>query len=124
MYLRYTVRENDTEHGQPEGVFAIAYRLRDAGADLPEWQQDLIDTLRWFEKNLPQPPSDRLTDRALFWFRTEKQAEPCLQRIWTLIQLLRWHGFEVEEHRCRQPGSIIYSDAYQVAAIPDRSFRP
>ncbi len=80
---------------------------------------DLQNLLDWFNAHMPCPDEARrrvLSRRAVFWFRPSAHAY--IKKSWELVHLLRLHGLLVEVQKTRSPGSIVYADHYQIAAIP------
>lgn len=116
MYLRFVSKTMDEDSHRPRGLFTEAYALLDSG-DLNEvdWSR-LRSELDWFKENLPVPPENFKTGRAVFWFRQD--ARECIQRIWEMVYLLRNHGIHVSYLTCRHLHNRIYSDDLQVAAYP------
>ena len=118
MYLRFVTTRIDEDSHKPQGVLVASYALLDSG-DLTrdEWQR-VRDILDWFNANLPHPPKNFTTGRAIFWFKTS--AEKSIQNMWELVHILRQHGYYVETHKCRRLGNILYRDKLQVAAFPSK----
>jgi len=123
MFFRFTVCERHPESHSCTGLFTVAYDLRDSGElasdDLAE-VQEIID---WFKENLPIPACfDRLENpRAICWFKAAA-GEP-LSRIWRLVSFLKDRGIAVRVHKTRDPGQRLYSDLYQVVAVPQGKAR-
>jgi hypothetical protein len=98
------------------GIFQAAYSVLSAGRlDQLEaaWLRDEID---WFNGHLPAPRE--LDPRALFWFRFS--AGDALTRVWALVRIVETSGVRVQAFRTRRPGIVLYSDPYQIAAVPWR----
>lgn len=116
MYLRFATTKIDDDSHKAQGVFAAAYELLDSG-DLTknEWKR-IREILDWFNQNLPHPPKDFDTGRAIFWFKPG--AKESIGRIWDLIAILREHGHHVEIFKCRRLANVCYRDDFQVAAYP------
>jgi len=94
------------------------YALLDSG-DLArdEWKR-VRDILDWFNANLPHPPKNFTTGRAIFWFKSS--AQESIRRVWELVHLLRENGHYVEVHKCRRLGNVLYEDKFQVAAFSSK----
>lgn len=114
MYIRFATTEIDDDSFCPKGAFVAAGELRKCKWLPSEFQQQLRDSLRWFDKNLHAPR--RVNQRAIFWFSADSQ--DLIRRMWNLASLLREGGHLVERYKCRRPGKIVYEDHHQIAAIP------
>lgn len=116
MFLRFvTTRVHEDSH-KPAGVFGAAYALLDSGALEPyEWKR-VREILIWFNKNLPTPPDRFSAKRAIFWFKSS--SEESIRHVWELVHALRFHGYQVEVHKCRRLANIVWEEHHQVAAYP------
>ena len=116
MYFRFQTSIRCRQTGRALGIFRTAGRLEDEG----RVESYLIDSLRqttaWFNKNLPVPRHDSIDPRSLFWF--DARNPESMNRIWDLVIWLRICDVHVTEIKCRDPGSIVYRDDLQVAAMP------
>jgi hypothetical protein len=98
------------------GIFRGAYSVFCQGR-LDELEAAwLRDEVAWFNHHLPAPRE--LDARAVFWFRPS--AREALTRIWALVQIVEVSGVPVQAFRTRRPGIVVYSDPYQIAAVPWR----
>ena len=120
MFVRFVVGTNSENPYWLDGVFGLAYRLRDdeaLGEGRTEW---LAEILEWFNRHLPVPPFGgvrarrRWSDRVVCWFRGERN-EP-LRRMWPLVELLRDDGTPVRVVTTSRPGRILYEDSFQIVA--------
>jgi len=102
--------------GRSLGIFRAAGRLEDEGKVEFYLAESLSQTLAWFNKNLPVPRHDTIPPRSLFWF--DSRNPESMNRIWDLVIWLRICDVFVAEIKCRDPGSIVYRDEVQVAAMP------
>jgi hypothetical protein len=118
MFLRFTVSERDSNSQTWKGLFTAAYELRDSGKLSPGEVNQVQEILDWFKKNFPVPGYLGLSrsQRAVCWF-TAKAGEP-LTKMWRLVGFMEERGIVVRLHKTRDPGQRLYSDAYQVVAIP------
>ncbi len=116
MYLRFVTTRIDQDSHKPQGVFAASYALLDSG-DLTrdEWEH-LRAIIIWFNANLPTPPKEFDSRRAIFWFKSS--AKENIRNVWELIHVLREHSYHVEVHKCRRLGNILWEDDFQAAAFP------
>ena len=122
MYLRIAIASVDAGSHQPQGIFYAAWHLLNSGELTNDEAADLRSLLEWFNENMPSPgPAIRrnLSERAIFWFHPT--AHDLIARAWELVQLLRLHGLLVEVLKTRDPGSIVYSDRCQIAAVPNKN---
>jgi hypothetical protein len=120
-FLRFQTPLRCANSGLRAGVFTAAGQLEDA-ANLSESTQNwLANALRWFNQNLRAPTDREVSWRAMFWLRAD--ATEFVSRMWDLVWILRDEGVSVEMLRTLQPGEIVYSDAHQIAAIPERPRR-
>ena len=115
MFMRFAVTRMDEDSRRPQGVFAAAYALLDAGRLDADEERRLREVLRWLEEHLAAPPDGFLTCRAVFWFKAA--ASEKVGRVWELVCLLRLHGLHVELYKCRHLANILYEDKEQVAAF-------
>ena len=119
MFLRLASCITDDDSRQPQGIFMAAHDLLNSG-DLSnaEWA-DLRSLMDWFNDYLPAPEDNArytMSHRAIFWYRGGS-ASKFVRKSWEMAQLLRWHGHPVTLLKTDDPGSIVYCDDYQVAAI-------
>ena len=135
MYIRFAghdVIRLGLRGGEPvrRGIFRSVYCVRDS-PDTPDWLRDEIAReLVWFNDNLPVPNGSvfwvrsrkRYRQQGLCWFRDD--ATEMIRRVFDLRALLQEGGYPIELMRTQRPGSILYRDAYQVVARPDRTSSP
>jgi len=115
MYLRFVTTRFDEDSHKPQGVFVASHALLDSGDLTREEWKHVREILDWFNDNLPTPPKNFTTGRAIFWFKSS--AQNSIRSVWELVHVLRQHGHYVEVHQCRRPGNIHYEDKFQVAAF-------
>lgn len=123
MFLRFTLLAEDNCSGRKRGVLVAAHELRDSDKLNADEHRVLQDALRWFNQNLHVPPCLKLPEnrRALSWFKHDARAP--LSRMWALVEIMKVHGFQIELHKSRAPGRIIYENGWQVVAKPVRGRR-
>jgi hypothetical protein len=119
-FLRLATDQQHPVSGEPQGIFAAAYELRDSGDLFPEQRRRLRDLLRWFGTNLAAPK--RVPRRAIFWIRSD--ASDYVAKLWELVHVLHAAGIVVTMMHTDEPGQIEYRDDLQVAAIPYFDRRP
>lgn len=54
-FIRFVLGRRDQDSGIEEGLFRLAYELRDSSLVEPTDRESLAETLMWFDKNLDQP---------------------------------------------------------------------
>jgi hypothetical protein len=101
------------------GLFRSTEVLEEDCDFTPVVHSQLRSILKWFNKNLPAPR--RLPENAVCWFRSD--AADSLRKIRDLVELYRQADRFVWMHATRNPGRVVYRDAYQVAAVPYRDRR-
>ena len=120
MFLRFVITQIDEDSHKPQGLFQTAYDLLESGDLSPDERGQLREVLIWFNQHLPSPRS-MVASRAIFWFKSS--ADECINRVWELAHLLRYHGYLVDVQKCRELGNVIYEDNFQVAAYPSKRDR-
>jgi len=116
MFLRFAARTRHVDSRVGDGIFGVAYRVRDEG-DLESYERAyLLDCLNWFEEHLPAPESRRIPDAAVFWLK--HRADEHIARMWELYWLLDHIGEDLFLMTTRRPGYVYYEDDLQVAAEP------
>ena len=115
-YLRFQSRLPCQRTQRPMGIFAAAGVVE----ELPELDVNIRDrlaeSLTWFNRNLKVPPLSSNGWRCLFWFRSD--ARQFINRIWDLTTILNETGVYVKKLWTTDPGMIVYSDRYQIGAVP------
>jgi hypothetical protein len=117
MFMRFVLPFTNGRSNRATGIFlGVGRLLREGRFDEGEaaWLREEVD---WFNRWLPVP---RIAPdpRAVFWFRPDAGAT--LTRIWSFVQLAERNGVPVSVYRTRRPGIVVYSDDYQIAAVPWR----
>jgi len=123
MFIRFIVPKQNRDSHTFAGLFQAAYELRD-GTTLDESETAVIqEVLRWFHVNLPVPKCLKVPEnaRAVSWFNS--QAKEPLTEMWRLVGVLKTYGVPVRVLKTADPGTIIYSDKWQVVAKPHKSMR-
>lgn len=118
MFLRFVITQIDDDSHKLKGVLVASYELLDSGELSSDERKLVRESLDWFNANLPHPPKNFSTGRAIFWFRST--AKESISKIWELVHILRNHDRHVEVHKCRSLANVHYSDALQVAAYPSK----
>ena len=124
-FLRFVLSKRHPDSGVEEGIFAVAYALRDAADVSSEHRQSLRDELAWFETNLATPERFnrsrskgyyRRKPRGIAWFRDS--ADACIARMHELRRIAEIYGHHVEVIHEERLGYIVYEDPFQVVAEP------
>lgn len=120
MFVRFTI-PSDVQRmsfGSAACIFRAAGRLRDAYR-FNAWQHQVLEEdFDWFNANLPVP-TDLRRGRAVCWFKPE--AREAISRVWQIADLIESTGVPVRVYRRPRPGTIVYEDNFQVAALPWRT---
>ncbi|HEX4461357.1 MAG TPA: hypothetical protein VIA18_25425 [Polyangia bacterium] len=113
-YVRLAVPAWHWDTGVGQGIFTIAGIVQ-ARMRLDDKQQlELERALNWFNRKLPVPDIDERD--AIFWFK--HSANECKRRVFRLAKTLKSLGIAVEASVTVEPGTIVYRDEFQIAAIP------
>lgn len=112
-FVRFCTSERTTRSRQHLGVFHAAGLLQRRAKMPPAALKELSATLRWFRQHLRAP--SRVKEDAVFWFRSD--AAECIRRVWELVWVFKDYQWEVLMMSTNQPGRVVYSDEFQVAAI-------
>ena len=116
-YVRLAADYRDPDSKHHAGVFQAASDLIHGGDLTRDEIRSLRGGIHWFRENLHSPDWLRVP-QAIFWFKSD--ADECIRNVWYLVSLLRAHGRHMRIIVTREPGSIVYQDEHQVAAVPRR----
>jgi hypothetical protein len=67
--IRFVLGRRDQNSGIEEGLFGLAYELRDSALVEPTDRKSLAETLMWFDKHLDQPIRFNRTRSKGSWYR-------------------------------------------------------
>jgi hypothetical protein len=124
-FIRFVISRPDPDSSVAQGVFAIAYQLRDSSDIGPADRETLLRNLKWFEDNLQTPSRFNRTKskgfyrrraRGIAWFRDT--ATEHLARMHLIKCVLERHGHCVVMVSESRVGYVTYEDAFQVVAEP------
>lgn len=124
-FLRFVVSEIHPDSGVNNGLFELAYTLRDADDVSEEDRQVLADHLAWFAKSLSTPERFnrssskgyyRRATRGIAWFRDT--AVEHIARMHEMRRIVEANGHAVELIREERIGYVVYEDDVQVVAEP------
>jgi hypothetical protein len=122
MFVRFVVREIDSNSGRRQGLFQAARALEHSGA-LNAQDVKYLDAIRaWFRDHLEKPTRLAISSRhhrkqqALSWFKDD--ATNHIVKIRELADILERYNMPVEMIKAKRLGDILYGDEFQVAAYP------
>jgi hypothetical protein len=124
-FIRFITANRHPDSDVPDGLFGLAYTLRDDPAVNEEDRDTLAKTLHWFEKNVATPDRfNRTTSKGFYrrkargiaWFRDT--ASECVSRMHAIKEILESHGHPVTVLHEIRVGYIVYEDDVQVIAEP------
>jgi len=113
------------DSGVEDGLFRVAYALRDDPAVSEEHRRVLKENLSWFEEHLREPKRFnrstskgfyRRTTKGIAWFRDS--AAECLARMHEVKGILEAEGHVVRLITEERVGYVVYEDEMQVIAEP------
>lgn len=116
--IRFIATEIDSDSKVEEGIFQVAYRLRDDW-EVPEHQrQELRRLLEWFEEHLPAPAVLRepRNKTAICWFKSDSRE--CISRVWATVHILEENGVVITKITTTHHRWIIHEDQWQIVARP------
>jgi hypothetical protein len=124
-FIRFIQSRRHPESGVEEGLFGLAYELRDSPRVEVEDRAALAGALTWFAKHLETPSRFNRTKskgfyrrntRGIAWFKDT--ATEHLARMHEIRRVLEQNGQVVEMLSEARVGYIVYEDAFQVVAEP------
>lgn len=127
MYIRFVTPSRDARARAEIGLFGPAYDLRGQyrPSDAPWQVHEIHREICWFDRHLAVPPEftvqrarHRGQRNGICWFRD--RADAPIGHAWYLAWLLEEMGVPVRQIRSDAPGTILWSDADQIVALPDR----
>jgi hypothetical protein len=125
QYIRFVVLRRNRDSGVSEGVFRLAYQLRDSVHVNRADREALADHLEWFTKNLRIPTRFNRTkskgffrrnSRGIAWFKDT--AVEHIARMHQIKAILERCGHPVEMLVESRIGYVTHDDAFQVVAEP------
>lgn len=124
-YVRFVLARKHPDSGVAEGLFSVAYSLRDA-EDTRAGDRDALDELlAWFKKHLPMPDRFgrtkskgyyRRNTKGVAWFRDD--AHEHIARMHDIKRIVEANGYVVRIVQEERIGYVVYSDDLQVIAEP------
>lgn len=119
-YIRFRSKYPN-RHGHHVGIFGLVNVLGRNGMLTPEEELFRRENNDWYDAAYPDPYRDgylvpAADPRAFSWFRPTSTA--LIERVRGYLAILDAHNVAWEEVRTTDPGTIVYSDEYQVVAVP------
>lgn len=120
MYIRFTVPSDAwrTERRVASGLFHATYRLAEDGRFEEGERLWFREEMKWFNEYLPSARIGGSEWRAVCWFRPT--AGEAISRMWRIVDLVEGEGVPVRIYRTDRPGTVVYADDFQIAAVPWR----
>jgi hypothetical protein len=124
-FIRFVLARRNPDSGVEDGIFGLAYELRDSPQVETEDRGALIEDLAWFEENLEAPERFNRTKskgfyrrktRGIAWFKDT--ASEHLARMHQIKGILERYGHPVAMLSETRVGYVVYDDANQVVAEP------
>jgi len=124
-FIRFALTRRHPDSGVEEGLFRLAYWIRDDPDVNPVDRAELKEQLEWFATNLQTPERFnrsrskgyyRRATRGIAWFRDT--STECLARMHRLKETLESYGHPVTVIRETRVGYVVYEDDLQVVAEP------
>jgi hypothetical protein len=127
MFVRFHTPWAQVRRGVHYGLFGPAYAAT-RSSRVPEVLRLAVrHELDWFEYHLPVPGRRAFCVKSrkvwrpdgICWFVDD--AGEMIARAFALAALVRECGLPVSKVATRRPGQVLYRDAYQIVAKPDRA---
>jgi hypothetical protein len=124
-FLRFVISQRHPDSGVEDGLFTLAYQLRDDPSIAEADRQLLKEHLSWFVKHLPTPERLNRTSskgfyrratKGIAWFRDS--ATECLARMHEMKRVIEAEGRVVTVITEDRIGYVVYEDDFQVIAEP------
>ena len=124
-FLRFVVAHRHSDSGVEDGLFRLAYTLRD-DPRLDEAARHLLaETLQWFDEHLRAPERFNRTRSKGYYRRATKgiswlrdTATEHVSRMHAIRHVLEAYGHPVTVVRETHVGYVVYEDEAQVVAEP------
>jgi hypothetical protein len=123
MFVRISVNATHEDSRQPLGILHAVRYLRDRKELTSSELARANAVFDWLYSHLEAPSKRTLRSNpmAVSWFRIE--AREHIKRVERLIPIVEAHGYVSKRRTSRNPGNVIYSDAFQVFAAPKSKSR-
>ena len=126
LFVRFVVPVRHEDSTRATGIFQVRNMCRRSELTMPI-DRRICRAFDWFGDNLPVPPVVKERDDGLCWFRREPEdprapdAHEAIRRAFQLASYLRSVGMSVETVQTDTPGEVLYSDRWQIVAVPGPS---
>lgn len=126
LFVRFVVPVLDEHSERATGIFQVRNMCRRSELT-PPIDRRICRAFDWFGENLPVPPVVKERDDGLCWFRREPgdprapDAHEAIRRAFQLASYLRRVGMSVETLQTDRPGKVLYTDRWQIVAVPEPS---
>jgi hypothetical protein len=126
--LRFVLLRSHPDTGVKEGIFHIAYTLKEDASTSTSDRRLLDDLLAWFDTNLAKPSRFNKT-RSKGYYRRKTAGVSWLKataaehvaNMRALGAILEEYGYRVSQVTTDRPGYIVFEDEHQVVAEPFRN---
>ena len=118
-YFRFCADYQSPYTNQPYGIFiAVWHLIRDKKVTENDASR-YWETRTWFESNLPIPPyyKDGNPEKAVTWFKESAMGGIIVKKLDIYQEIAGKYGTSIQLISSESPGTIIYEDDHQVAAI-------
>ena len=126
MYLRFKTQFINEDDKPNNGIFQAMRFMREHSLTHDEDEAMLKELTEWFDHNLTEPnwyTNEKrkygVRAKAICWFIDS--ATVYIQKVHELIIILEKYDLIVERVTTKHPGTIVYKDEFQIAAIPFKS---
>jgi hypothetical protein len=98
------------------------YKLLDARELSQSETQELQAIRNWFEKHMDVPDRfarstrSRAAPKAISWYKSS--ATEHIGRMHAMCRILNEHGIVTEMITSTRPGTVVFEDEHQIAAVP------
>lgn len=118
-YHRFCSPDISPYTGERYGIFVAVWHLIRDKRVTPEEEADYWSHRQWYEANLPVPPyyADGNPQRVITWFKESTMDHPLLDRLSFYQNLAAKYDLLIQLESTELPGTIVYEDAFQVAAV-------
>jgi hypothetical protein len=128
--LRFVLPLSHPNTGVQEGIFSVAYYLRDKANTPVQDRESLESLLFWFKTNLAIPERFNRTKSKGYYRRNtagvswlKPTALKHIDKMRALVVILEKNGYRVTQITSDKPGYIVFEDDHQVVAEPFRGQR-
>jgi hypothetical protein len=124
-FIRFVLASRHPISGVNDGLFRVAYKLRDDPSVDVKDRELLKQALAWFDQHLPKPNRFNRSKskgyyhrntRGIAWFRDS--ATDCVAKMHQIKEVLEANGHQVATIKETRVGYVVYEDTFQVVAEP------